>query len=79
MRSGVVKRRFSTKKLSLSSKRDEPMKIANDIIVNMRNISKIFPGFNAFENMDSFLKRGEIQPLLGENGVGFIQTKAGDL
>jgi simple sugar transport system ATP-binding protein len=55
------------------------MTIANDIIVTMSKISEIFPGVNALENMDSSLKRSEIQPLLGENGVGFIQTLAGDL
>jgi monosaccharide-transporting ATPase len=43
---------------------------ANDYILTMSNISKIFPGVNALENVDFSLKRGEIHALLGENGAG---------
>jgi ABC-type glutathione transport system ATPase component len=69
MGSGVVKRRFPTKKV-LSSKRDEPMTNANDFILIISNISKIFPGVNALENVDFSMKRGEIHALVGENGAG---------
>ena len=43
---------------------------ANDFILTMSNISKFFPGVIALENVDFFLKRGEIHALLGENGAG---------
>ncbi|MGE5776190.1 MAG: sugar ABC transporter ATP-binding protein [Chloroflexota bacterium] len=42
----------------------------DDFILTMRNISKTFPGVNALENVDFFLKRGEIHALVGENGAG---------
>ena len=43
---------------------------ANDFILSMSNISKIFPGVNALENVDFSMKRGEIHTLLGEKRVG---------
>jgi monosaccharide-transporting ATPase len=42
----------------------------NDFILTMKDISKIFPGVNALENVDFTLKRGEIHALVGENGAG---------
>ena len=41
-----------------------------DFILNMKSISKTFPGVNALENVDFSLKRGEIHALVGENGAG---------
>lgn len=42
----------------------------NDYIIEMRNITKNFPGIIANDNISFELKRGEIHALLGENGAG---------
>jgi simple sugar transport system ATP-binding protein len=42
----------------------------NEFILMMKNISKTFPGVNALENVDFFLRCGEIHALIGENGAG---------
>jgi galactofuranose transport system ATP-binding protein len=42
----------------------------NDCILNIRGISKTFPGVVALENVDFSLKKGEIHALVGENGAG---------
>lgn len=39
-------------------------------VVEMKNISKIFPGVVANDNVNFSLKKGEIHVLLGENGAG---------
>ncbi len=39
-------------------------------VVEMRNITKVFPGIIANDNITLQLKRGEIHALLGENGAG---------
>lgn len=41
-----------------------------DKVVEMKGITKIFPGTIANENVDFELRRGEIHVLLGENGAG---------
>ena len=41
-----------------------------EYIVEMRNITKEFPGIIANENITLQLKKGEIHALLGENGAG---------
>lgn len=38
--------------------------------VEMRGISKIFPGVRALDNVDLQLRAGEVHALLGENGAG---------
>ena len=38
--------------------------------IEMRNITKVFPGIKANDNITLQLKRGEIHALLGENGAG---------
>jgi galactofuranose transport system ATP-binding protein len=48
----------------------DPMANENNFILNMKNISKTFPGVNALENVDFSLKPGEIHALVGENGAG---------
>lgn len=41
-----------------------------DIILQMKGISKYFPGVKALSNVDFTLKKGEIHALMGENGAG---------
>lgn len=41
-----------------------------DIVLNMENICKTFPGVCALENVDFQLKKGTVHILLGENGAG---------
>ncbi len=42
----------------------------SDIILEMRNITKTFPGVKALDNVNFQIKRGEIHALVGENGAG---------
>ena len=42
----------------------------SDIILEMRNITKEFPGVKALDNVNFQVKRGEIHCLVGENGAG---------
>ena len=39
-------------------------------VVEMRNITKVFPGVVANEDVTFCLEQGEIHVLLGENGAG---------
>ncbi|MQN02372.1 MAG: sugar ABC transporter ATP-binding protein [Lachnospiraceae bacterium] len=41
-----------------------------DVILEMKNISKTFPGVKALSNVDFALRKGEIHALMGENGAG---------
>ncbi|MGE5613026.1 MAG: multiple monosaccharide ABC transporter ATP-binding protein [Bacillota bacterium] len=41
-----------------------------DTILEMRNITKVFPGVKALDNVNLRVKRGEIHALVGENGAG---------
>jgi len=41
-----------------------------DIILEMRGITKTFPGVKALENVNLKVKEGEIHALMGENGAG---------
>ena len=43
---------------------------ASEYIIEMRNITKEFPGIIANDNITLQLKKGEIHALLGENGAG---------
>ncbi len=52
----------------------------SDIILELKNITKIFPGTKALDNVSFQLKRGEIHALMGENGAGkstFIKVITG--
>ena len=44
--------------------------MAEDYILEMRNITKEFPGVKALDNVNFKVKRGEIHCLVGENGAG---------
>ena len=42
----------------------------SDVILEMRNITKTFPGVKALDNVSLSVERGEIHALVGENGAG---------
>ncbi len=42
----------------------------SDVILEMRNITKTFPGVRALDNVTFAVKQGEIHALVGENGAG---------
>lgn len=42
----------------------------SDFILEMRNITKTFPGVKALDNVSFRVRRGEIHALVGENGAG---------
>lgn len=42
----------------------------SNIVLEMKNISKFFPGVRALSNVDFTLRKGEIHTLMGENGAG---------
>ena len=41
-----------------------------DYILEMQEITKVFPGVKALDNVTFRVKRGEIHSLVGENGAG---------
>src|SRR5690554_6292640 len=41
-----------------------------EYILEMRNITKEFPGVKALDNVNFKVKKGEIHALVGENGAG---------
>jgi putative multiple sugar transport system ATP-binding protein len=42
----------------------------SDVILEMRNITKTFPGVKALDNVNFNVEQGEIHALVGENGAG---------
>ena len=42
----------------------------SDIILEMRGITKEFPGVKALDDVNFAVKRGSIHALVGENGAG---------
>ncbi len=42
----------------------------NQNVINMKGITKTFPGVVALEDVDFSLKKGEIHAIMGENGAG---------
>jgi putative multiple sugar transport system ATP-binding protein len=42
----------------------------SDVILEMRNITKTFPGVKALDNVNFSVTQGEIHALVGENGAG---------
>lgn len=54
--------------------------MSEDYILELKGITKIFPGVKALNNVQFQLKRGEIHALMGENGAGkstFIKVITG--
>ena len=41
-----------------------------DVILEMKNITKTFPGVKALDNVNLTVERGTIHALIGENGAG---------
>ena len=46
------------------------MPYQSEVILEMRNISKTFPGVKALNHARLTLHRGEVHALIGENGAG---------
>ncbi|MGD1819114.1 MAG: ATP-binding cassette domain-containing protein, partial [Pleomorphochaeta sp.] len=44
--------------------------MSNEYIVEMKHISKSFPGVKALDDVSFHLKSGQVMALLGENGAG---------
>lgn len=44
--------------------------MVNDYLLEMKNITKFFPGVKALDDMNFNLKPGEVHVLIGENGAG---------
>ncbi|MBE7179302.1 MAG: ATP-binding cassette domain-containing protein, partial [Mucilaginibacter polytrichastri] len=42
----------------------------SDIILEMRDITKTFPGVKALDNVNLTVRRGDIHAICGENGAG---------
>ena len=42
----------------------------SDIVLKMQNISKIFPGVKALDNVNLSVRKGSVHALMGENGAG---------
>mgnify|MGYP000892855890 CR=1 FL=1 len=44
--------------------------MGNEILLQMKNITKVFPGCKALDNVDLTVKKGSVHALMGENGAG---------
>lgn len=54
--------------------------MSEDLILELKGITKIFPGVKALNNVSFQLRRGEVHALMGENGAGkstFIKVITG--
>lgn len=51
-------------------RKDRRMEKQNEVILEMRNIVKSFPGVKALDHAGLRLKKGEVHALIGENGAG---------
>lgn len=41
-----------------------------DTVLELKNVTKIFPGVKALDNVHFALERGQIHAIMGENGAG---------
>jgi D-xylose transport system ATP-binding protein len=48
----------------------EVLGMANDVILDIQNVTKQFPGVTALDDVSIKIKRGEIHGICGENGAG---------
>ena len=49
----------------------------SDYILELKGITKIFPGVKALNNVQFQLKKGEVHALMGENGAGKVNFYQG--
>lgn len=45
-------------------------KVQNDVVLEVKNVTKRFPGVLALSNVNFLLKKGKVHALMGENGAG---------
>ncbi|MCR4626211.1 MAG: ATP-binding cassette domain-containing protein, partial [Treponema sp.] len=43
---------------------------AENVIIKVENLTKVFPGIKALDNIQLSLRGGEVHALIGENGAG---------
>ena len=54
--------------------------MSDELILELKGITKIFPGVKALNNVHFQLRKGEVHALMGENGAGkstFIKVITG--
>lgn len=44
--------------------------MSDKIVLELKNITKVFPGVKALDNVRFDLREGEVHALMGENGAG---------